>query len=574
MSPIGRFRAKPQNRLPAILGRWTGAARSVRGASEVTSSRRPRRGSGSSRRGAGRLGSLVVVSVLVLIGLSLLLYRLGHRSAGVADLSVYCAAGLRYPMEEIVQQYKERYGVTVTVQYGGSNTLLSQIEVGKEGDLYLAGDESYIQLAQQKDLAAEVLPLATMRPVIVVPKQSSRQVASIDDLLQPDMRIACANPDAAAVGRLIRERLERTGQWEGLARQISAQGVFKPTVNDVANDVKLGAVDAGIVWDSTAAQYDQLQAIPVPELEDALASVEICVLQSSRNPTAALHFARYAAARDRGLRAFAEHGFQVVEGDIWQEVPELTFFAGSVNRRALEPILNQFMAREGVRVNTIYNGCGILTGQMRILAQNLDEGFPDTYMACDRYYLETVKELFQEDVDVSDTDIVIAVAKGNPKQIESLQDLLRPGVRVAVGQPEQCTIGVLTRRLLEHEGVLDQLMRDHVVTQTETSALLVPSVVTLSADAALAYRTDTLAESDKVDVIALDSPLAKAVQPFSIARSSQQKHLSRRLYQAITRSQSAFESAGFHWRLSDEAAGATEPDDAHAANAENPPSVP
>ncbi len=35
--------------------------------------------------------------------------------------------------------------------------------------------------------------------------------------------------------------------------------------------------------------------------------------------------------------------------------PELTFFAGSVNRRALEPVIKRFEIREAVRVNTVYS---------------------------------------------------------------------------------------------------------------------------------------------------------------------------------------------------------------------------
>jgi len=120
---------------------------------------------------------------------------------------------------------------------------------------------------------------------------------------------------------------------------------------------------------------------------------------------------------------------------------------------------------------------------------------------------------------------------------------------VAVGQPDQCTIGALTRRLLRHEGIYEKLLATNVVAQKETSALLVPAVTTGAADAAMAYRTDTLAESDKVDVIQIDSPLAKAIQPFSIARSSQQKQLARRFFHAIANSRDAFESAGFHWRV-------------------------
>src|SRR4051794_17055513 len=43
-------------------------------------------------------------------------------------LVVYCAAGLRKPVEEAARDYKTQQGVEVQLQYGGSETLLSQIE--------------------------------------------------------------------------------------------------------------------------------------------------------------------------------------------------------------------------------------------------------------------------------------------------------------------------------------------------------------------------------------------------------------------------------------------------------------
>ena len=130
-------------------------------------------------------------------------------------------------------------------------------------------------------------------------------------------------------------------------------------------------------------------------------------------------------------------------------------------------------ARGGVTVNTVYNGCGILTGQMRTISQKEGgAGFPDVYMACDRYYLENVKDWFQEDVDVSDADIVIVVPKGNPKKIKGIGDLTKPGMRVSVGQPEQCTIGALTRTMLQKMNVYDEVMKN-VVMQTASSSMLV-----------------------------------------------------------------------------------------------------
>jgi molybdenum ABC transporter molybdate-binding protein len=532
------------------------------------------RSTGIRRRGSVNRFYLVFgTSLVALLVLGLLLYNLGRttrqqrRDQGAAigegagetaadadttgDLFVYCAAGLRSPVEQIVAEYEREYGVAVQLQYGGSNTLLSQIEVSKTGDLYLAGDSSYTDLAQEKGLVQETIPLAVMRPVIAVRKGNPKNIRGVEDLLRDDIRTALGNPDQAAIGRLTRSLLVESGSWQRLQEHVTDTGVFKPTVPEVANDVKLGSADAGIVWDTTVALYPELEAVQVDELNAGTTHVTVGVLTATQRPTKALRLARYLAARDRGLVTFAEHGYETVQGDVWAEVPEVTFFCGSVNRRAVDAVIKNFEQREGVVVNTVYNGCGILTAQMQTIRdQQQAGGFPDTYMACDRYYLETVQDWFQEDVDISDTEVVIAVPEGNPARIQSLQDLTKPGMRVAVGQPDQCTIGVLTRQVLEAEGVYDAVMQN-VVTQTATSAMLVPTVTTKSVDAALAYATDTKAEADKVDSIRIESPAAQAVQPFAIARSSDHKYLGRRLYQAIAGARDQFETAGFHFRLDD-----------------------
>jgi len=113
---------------------------------------------------------------------------------------------------------------------------------------------------------------------------------------------------------------------------------------------------------------------------------------------------------------------------------------------------------------------------------------------------------------------------------------------------------VLTKKVLVAEGVYDEVMAN-VVTQTATSALLIAPVSTGAADASLAYLTDTKAESEKVDVIRIPSEAAKAIQPLGIARASRNKHLARRLIQAISRARSDFEAAGFHWRLDNDSPG-------------------
>ena len=520
----------------------------------ITIYRRHRAGSASGFA----VSVFVALALLVVLGYWMLSTSRPSGTAGddssrgsdsSASLFVYCAAGIRAPVEAVKADYEQRYGTAVQLQYGGSNTLLSQLEFSRTGDLFLAADDSYLRQAVERGLVRETIPLAVMRPVILVAGGNPKHILGIDDLLRSDVRTALGNPDQAAIGKKTRELLTASGHWERLQNQVTQTGVFKPTVPEIANDVKIGSVDAAIVWDTTAAQYKTLEAVRTVELDAGTAQVAIGVLTSCQNPARALRFARFLAARDQGLLVFQADGFQTVAGDVWAEIPQLNFFCGAVNRRAVASVIKTFEDREGVQVNTVYNGCGILTAQMRsIHDQRQTAGFPDTYMACDRFYLDSVKEWFQEDVDISDTEVVIAVPRGNPAKIHDLQDLTRPGIRVSLGQPDQCTIGVLTREILQQENVYEAVMRN-VATQTATSAMLIPTVTTGAVDASLTYLTDTLAESDKVEAIRIPSAAARAIQPFAISRTSDHKHLARRFYQAISQARDQFEDAGFHFRV-------------------------
>lgn len=510
------------------------------------------------------LGVLLAVCALMVVLVAMLRQGPPKSDPGKKQLTVYCAAGMRVPVEEIARDYEQKYNVSVELQFGGSNTLLNQLQVNRfaDADLFIAADDFYTDKAVTDGLAAETLPIAHQRPIVAVRKDCAEQINSLDDLLQPGISVAVADPEQAAVGKAVRTLLEKveingTNRWKQLEERVTADGVFKPTVNDIANDVKLGAVDAAVVWDSTLAMpkySEDLKAVSIPELEADPDLISVAVLRSSTDPTAALRFARFLTARDRGLKEFERFGTRPVEGDVWAEKPEISFFCGAVNRRAVEKIIEDFQVREGVVVNTEYNGCGTLTSQMKaISSQSTELGFPDVYMACDRYYLENVKDWFQEDIDVSDVEMVIAVPKGS-KTVSSLADLVRPGIRVAIGQPEQCTIGALSRRMLESEDLYQKLKEKQktdgeIVVEKMSSALLVPDVIAGHVDAALVYITDVLPNADDVDIIRVTTTQNLAVQPFSIARTSDHKYLARRLFRRIAESSEAFESAGFHFRL-------------------------
>lgn len=265
------------------------------------------------------LTKLLLAAIVALVVLCLLLpgSPLFARNDNGDQLTLYAAASTRLVMDQLVDSFREECGVRVQTQYGGSNTLLSQLEVARQGDLYLAADAAYVKLAQGKGLVDEVIPLARMTPVVAVAKGNPLGIKSFDDLLEH--RISLANPDQAAIGRVTREVLGAAGKWNALDQQIRAHGVYKPTVNDTAMDASLGSVDAAIVWDSVARQYDNLEIVRLDELSAGEGLIAVGVLKFSKDPAAARRFARYLAATDRGLAVFEREGYAADEGERWEE---------------------------------------------------------------------------------------------------------------------------------------------------------------------------------------------------------------------------------------------------------------
>ena len=500
-----------------------------------------RRGRMDGATGYG-LASLVV---LVLLIASLIPDEKGVDAAG-SRLLLYCAAGIKPPVEAAAREYERRFGVSVDIQYGGSGSLLSNLNVTRSGDLFLPADETYLAQARKRGMLAETFPLASVRPVLGVAKGNPLGIESIEDLLGEGVVVGIANPDAAACGRITRALLSEAGLWKALEARVT---VFKPTVTDLANDLKLGALDCALLWDATAGQYPEIDAVHLPLFDAAPRLVTLGVLKSSANPAAALRFARFLGARDEGLQEFARFGYKVEDGDAWELEPKLVLMSGAMLNRAIDGTITEFEAREGVRVQRIYNGCGILIAQMRT------GRLPDAYFSCDASFLDLVASEFEPGRVISSNRMVILVQSGNPRRITGLADLAEGDCRVGLGHPTNSALGALTSELLGSSGVAATLYRSgNVLVESATGDFLVNQLRTGALDAGIVYASNAALVLDELDLIEIEDAGRTATQPFAIGRGSDHKHTMERLLDRIrsTTSRERFEALGFGWAADSE----------------------
>ncbi|MBI5799789.1 MAG: substrate-binding domain-containing protein [Verrucomicrobia bacterium] len=463
-------------------------------------------------------------------------------SARTTALTVYCAAGLKQPVEAIAAKYRAEFGVEVQLQYGPTGALISNLRVAKRGDLFIAADDGSVADARKFELVREVLPLVRQHPVIAVRAGNPKNIRTLADLLRDDVKLALTNPDAASISRVSKAALGDS--WGKLAARAT---VMKPTVTEIAADLSLGSVDAAILWDATVPQFKGLAAVEVPELKDRVENASAAVLAACSQPAAALKFARYLAAPEKGSAVFQSHGFQLADGDKWAEKPELILSSGGVNRLAIEKLLKLFADREGVNVTTVFNGCGVLCATMKTMDSATSPRFPDAYYACDLCFVPPVAAQFPEAFLLTETEIGIVVRKGNPKNVKTLADLAQPGLKLGLCNAEQSTLGFMTRGMLKQTGLLESV-RKNVVVEVPTADFLINQMRAGGLEAAIVYRVNAAPQAEHIEFFPIKHEGARAIQPFAVRERSPNRHLARRLLDLLKANRGEFEAAGFQWR--------------------------
>ncbi len=260
--------------------------------------------------------TLAAGSLLALAGLIAGLWWREHQSQSSTQdrpLVVYAAPTSRLPLEAIAADYERETGRRIELRFGASEDILTKVRFpapGAPADLFIPADDSYVRQARDLGLIAESVPVARVRGVLLLAKDNPKGITAWADLLRPGVTVAVPNP-GAAVGKLAREHLTRTGQWATLAPRAVDTG----TVTEAANATKAGSADAAVVWDAVAngPAYRGQTVLRVPELDGVTGRVELAVLVQSREPAAALRFVQYVTDAAGGLVRFREYGFEVEE---------------------------------------------------------------------------------------------------------------------------------------------------------------------------------------------------------------------------------------------------------------------
>ena len=178
----------------------------------------------------------------------------------------------------------------------------------------------------------------------------------------------------------------------------------------------------------------------------------------------------------------------------------LVVCSGAGLMKPMNELISLFENETGARVEVHYGGSGEIFGILETSC-GCDVFIPGAW-----YYTEQAMKkgyiLNDTVINVTEHVPVIAVPKGNPKGIHSLKDLAKPDVRVVLGDPKACAIGKVAKKILEKNGLWENVSKNVVVFTPTVNQLLI-YIATGQADAAIIWEDMvTWAQSKgKIEVI-------------------------------------------------------------------------
>jgi len=232
-------------------------------------------------------------------------------------LRVMAASSLTEAFEDLALAFEaENPGVTVRLDFGGSQRLRSQLEFGATADVFASADHVQMDQAVAADLVQGV-PVDFASNGLVLIAIPGGRVSRLSDLAQPEVRLALAHIGVPA-GSYSRQVLLNLAQDDalGLGKEFDDDVLAnlvseEPNVRLVAQKVALGELDAGIVYKTDAANAQRtgdIIVIAIPATANVLARYPIAVLRGAPEPGLAQAFVRFVLS-ENGQRHLKEHGF-------------------------------------------------------------------------------------------------------------------------------------------------------------------------------------------------------------------------------------------------------------------------
>lgn len=224
------------------------------------------------------------------------------------SLLVYSGAGLSKAMDDIGMEFEKRYGAKINLNYASCAQLLGQMEINQKGDVFVGGSLNDAEIAIEKGFTDKCLEVVYHIPAIAVPKGNPAGIASLADMAKPGVKLVLGDKKSNAIGKKGEAIFAKANLTEAIEANVVARDA---TVNEIVTHIGLKQGDAGLVWEDNGHEAAGIEVIAIPEEQNVIDKVPVCVLRFTEKNELAQAFVDFMVSED-GRNIFTAHGFKAI----------------------------------------------------------------------------------------------------------------------------------------------------------------------------------------------------------------------------------------------------------------------
>ena len=232
------------------------------------------------------------------------------------EVIVFAAASLTDSFNQIKTAFEAAHpGTKVTLSFGGSSTLRTQLGQGAKADVFASADQSNMDQALTANVVADKgTVFARNRLVIIVPKTNKATITTPADIAKPGIKFVTAQK-SVPVGNYTLQVLDKMSKdatfGSDFSTKVQANFVSQETdVKQIVAKIQTGEGDAGIVYktDVTEKVAKDVTVIDIPDSFNVIATYPIAFTKTPLNAALAQKFVDYVLSAD-GQAALQKNGF-------------------------------------------------------------------------------------------------------------------------------------------------------------------------------------------------------------------------------------------------------------------------
>jgi molybdate transport system substrate-binding protein len=227
----------------------------------------------------------------------------------------------------------------------------------------------------------------------------------------------------------------------------------------------------------------------------------------------------------------------------------LLIYAGAASKPPTEDAAKLFEEKTGTKVEVVFGGSGYVLSQMRLAKQG------DLYFPGSSDYMEKAKR--GGDVFPDTEKIVvylvpaINVQKGNPHNIHTLKDLTRPGIKVAIGDPETVCVGAYAVEIIESQLSPEEkaAFKKNLLNYTGSCERTATAISLKQVDAVIGWRVFQYWDPERIETIPLQASEVPRIGyiPIAVSKFTQDRALAQRFIDFLLSAEGQGIFAKYHY---------------------------